>query len=83
MLNGNGKLSSVSTTNVCRRDGHFLLRSNTLEKMSYTQGFLYLIIIIIIIYNIYRAPIPNGPKNLTPGSKLVVPRSISASPNLK
>ena len=30
MLNGNGKLSSVSTTNVCRRDGDVLLRTNTL-----------------------------------------------------
>ena len=26
MLNGKGKLSSVSTTNVCRRDGDVLLR---------------------------------------------------------
>ena len=25
MLNGNGKLSSVSITNVCRRDGDVLL----------------------------------------------------------
>ena len=31
MLNGIGKLSSVSTTNVCRRDGDVLLRTNTLE----------------------------------------------------
>ena len=31
MLNGNGKLSSVSTTNVCRRDGDVLLGNNTLE----------------------------------------------------
>ena len=30
MLDGNGKLSSVSTTNVCRRDGDVLLRTNTL-----------------------------------------------------
>ena len=30
MLNGNGKLSSVSTTNVCRRDGDVLLRTYTL-----------------------------------------------------
>ena len=31
MLNGNGKLSSVSTTNVYRiRDGDVLLRTNTL-----------------------------------------------------
>ena len=29
MLNGNGKLSSVSTTNVCRRDGDVLLGTNT------------------------------------------------------
>ena len=31
MLNGIGKLSSVSTANVCRRDGDVLLRTNTLE----------------------------------------------------
>ena len=30
MLNGNGKLSSVSTTNVCRREGDVLLGTNTL-----------------------------------------------------
>ena len=30
MLNGNGKLSSVSPTNVCRRDGDVLLRTKTL-----------------------------------------------------
>ena len=29
MLNGNGKLSSVSTTNVCRRDRDVLLGTNT------------------------------------------------------
>ena len=29
MLNGNGKLSSVSATNVCRRDGDVLLGTNT------------------------------------------------------
>ena len=28
MLNGNGKLSSVSTTNVCKRDEDVLLRTN-------------------------------------------------------
>ena len=31
MLNGNGKLSSVSATNVCRKDGDVLLRTYTLE----------------------------------------------------
>ena len=30
MLNGNGKLSSVSTTNVCKRDEDVLLRTNAL-----------------------------------------------------
>ena len=37
MLNGNGKLSSVSTTNVCRRDGDVLLRTNTLEDELHTR----------------------------------------------
>ena len=36
MLNGNGKLSSVSTTNVCRRDGDVLLGTNTLEDELHT-----------------------------------------------
>ena len=31
MLNGNGKLSSASTTNVCRRDGDVLLIKDTIE----------------------------------------------------
>ena len=31
MLNGKGKLSSVSAANVCGRDGDVLLRTNTLE----------------------------------------------------
>ena len=31
MLNGIGKLSSVSTANVCKKDGDVLLRTNTLE----------------------------------------------------
>ena len=31
MLNGNEKLSSRYATNVCRRDGDVLLRTNTLE----------------------------------------------------
>ena len=35
MLNGIGKLSSVSTTNVCRRDGDVLL--NTLEDDLHTR----------------------------------------------
>ena len=35
MLNGIGKLSSVSTTNVCRRDGDVLL--NTLEDELHTS----------------------------------------------
>ena len=35
MLNGKGKLSSVSTTNVCRRDGDVLL--NTLEDELHTK----------------------------------------------
>ena len=38
MLNGNGKLSSVSTTNVCRRDGDVLLGTNTLEDELHTRG---------------------------------------------
>ena len=37
MLNGNGMLSSVSTTNVCRRDGDVLLRTNTLEDELHTR----------------------------------------------
>ena len=37
MKNGNGKLSSVSTTNVCRRDGDVLLRTNTLEDELHTR----------------------------------------------
>ena len=37
MLNGNGKLSSISTTNVCRRDGDVLLRTNTLEDELHTM----------------------------------------------
>ena len=37
MLNGNGKLSSISTTNVCRRDGNVLLRNNTLEDELHTR----------------------------------------------
>ena len=37
MLNGNGKLSSVSTTNVCRRDGDVLL--NTLEDELHKGSF--------------------------------------------
>ena len=36
MLNGNGKLSSVSTTNVCRGDGDVLLETNTLEDELHT-----------------------------------------------
>ena len=36
MLNRNGKLSSVSTTNVCRRDGDVLLGTNTLEDELHT-----------------------------------------------
>ena len=35
MLNGIGKLSSVSATNVCRRDGDVLL--NTLEDELHTR----------------------------------------------
>ena len=35
MLNGTGKLSSVSRTNVCRRDGDVLL--NTLEDELHTR----------------------------------------------
>ena len=35
MLNGIKRLSSVSTTNVCRRDGDILL--NTLEDELYTR----------------------------------------------
>ena len=31
MLNGNGKLSSVSTTNMSRRDGDVLVRTNKLH----------------------------------------------------
>ena len=42
MLNGNGKLSSVSATNVCRRDGDVLLESNTLEDELHTGGPLLL-----------------------------------------
>ena len=37
MLNGNGKSSSVSTTNVCKRDGDVLLRTNTLEEDLHTR----------------------------------------------
>ena len=37
MLNGNGKLSIVSTTNVCRRDGDVLLRTNTLQDELLTR----------------------------------------------
>ena len=37
MLNGNGKLSSVSTKNVCRRDGDVLLRTNTPEDELHTR----------------------------------------------
>ena len=37
MLNGNIKLRSVSTTNVCRRDGDVLLRTNTLEDELHTR----------------------------------------------
>ena len=40
MLNGIGKLSSVSTTNVCRRDGDVLL--NTLEDDLHTRVSLLL-----------------------------------------
>ena len=36
MLNGNGKWSSVSTSNVCRRDGDVLLGTNTLEDKLHT-----------------------------------------------
>ena len=36
MLNGSGKLSSVSSTNVCRRDGEVLLGTNTLEDELHT-----------------------------------------------
>ena len=36
MLNGSGKLSSVSPTNVCRRDGDVLLGTNTLEDELHT-----------------------------------------------
>ena len=36
MLNSNGKLSSVSTTNVCRREGDVLLGTNTLEDELHT-----------------------------------------------
>ena len=32
MLNDNGKLSSVSKTNVCKRDEDVLLRTNALFK---------------------------------------------------
>ena len=37
MLNGIGKLSSVSTTNVCRRDGDVLLNTCTLEDELHTR----------------------------------------------
>ena len=36
MLNGSGKLGSVSSTNVCRRDGDVLLGTNTLEDKLHT-----------------------------------------------
>ena len=42
MLNGNGKLSIVLTTNVCRRDGNVLLRTNTLEDELHTGVSLLL-----------------------------------------
>ena len=37
MLNGNRKLRSLLTTNVCRRDGDVLLRTNTLEDELHTR----------------------------------------------
>jgi len=37
MLNGNGKLRSVSTANVYRSDGDVLLRTNTLEDELHTR----------------------------------------------
>ena len=36
MLNSNEKLSSVSTTNECRRDGDVLLGTNTLKDELHT-----------------------------------------------
>ena len=42
MLNGNGKSSSVSTTNVCRRDKDVLLGTNTLEDELHTGSPLLL-----------------------------------------
>ena len=42
MLNGNGKSSSVSTTNVCRRDKDVLLGTNTLEDELHTGAPLLL-----------------------------------------
>ena len=42
MLNGIGKLSSVSTTNMCRRDGDVLFIINTLEDELHTRVSLLL-----------------------------------------
>ena len=73
MLNGNGKLSSVSTTNVCRRDGDVLLRTNTLQKMSYTQEFLYINTTTIYVNSmgislIFAFPLVISSKNALPHS---------------
>ena len=36
-MNGNGKLSTLSTTNVCKRDGAVLLGTNTPEDELHTR----------------------------------------------
>ena len=42
MLNGNGKMSIVYATNVCRRNGDVLLRTNALEDELHTRAPLLL-----------------------------------------
>ena len=77
MLNGNEKLSSVSTTNVCGRDGDVLLGTNTLEDELHT-GAPFLLKTKLTPYNLrlwgssltFAFPLLMSSKNALPHSAM-------------
>ena len=78
MLKGNGKLSSVSTTNVCRRDGDVLLGNNTLEDKWVPLLLKTKLTSILPPYMLrvwgsslkFAFPLLTSPKNALPHSKI-------------
>ena len=78
MLNGNVELSSVSTTNVCRRDGDVLLGTNTLEDKWVSLLLKTKLTSILPPYMLrvwgsslkFAFPLLMSPKNALPHSKI-------------